>query len=328
MSEIDVVLPWVNGQDLDWQQTLFELYPEKKLSFDSERYRDWELLRYWFRGIESYAPWIRKIHFVTCGQIPEWLNFEHPKINIVRHSDYIPKKYLPVFSSHPIEIFINKIPGLSEKFIYFNDDIFLLKKVDETDFFRGGLPCDIAGFNAITPGGISHVILNDIAIINDFFNKKSVIKNNLSKWLNFNNFDKTLRTLALLPWPNFTGFFDHHLAQPYLKKTMDEVWNRVPDSLLHTAKSKLRNNEDVNMYLFRYWHLCQGEFYNIPLDKYGKYYSINDSSVDEIATHIRCQGTKLITLNDESNLNFDMCKMKIKSAFNDILPNISQFEAY
>jgi len=328
MNDIDVVLPWVNGNDEQWKKTLFEFYPEKQYTFDSERYRDWDLLRFWFRGIEKYAPWVRKVHFITCGHIPEWLNLEHPKLNIVYHSDYIPQEYLPIFSSHPIEIFINRISDISEKFIYFNDDMFVLKTVEEKDFFRDGLPCDVGGFNAISSGGISHILLNNLFVINKRFNKKNIFKCNISKWLNFTNFDKTLRTLALLPWPNFTGFFDHHLPQPHLKKTMDEVWDSESEVLLQTAKSKLRSNSDVNMYLFRYWQLCQGRFYNIALKSHGKYYSINDSSIDEISAHIKSQATKVITLNDDRNLNFHMCKDNLVSAFNEILPTPSQFELY
>ena len=45
------------------------------------RYRDWNNLRYWFRGVEKFAPWVRKIHFVTWGHIPDWLDTTNPKIN-------------------------------------------------------------------------------------------------------------------------------------------------------------------------------------------------------------------------------------------------------
>jgi hypothetical protein len=64
----------------------------------------------------------------------------------------------------------------------------------------------------------------------------------------------------LLPWPKITGFYDHHMPQPFLKKTFEEVWAAEPDILAKTSASKVRNCSDVNQYLFRYWHLCKGEF--------------------------------------------------------------------
>ena len=81
-------------------------------------------LQYWFRGVGKFAPWVNRIHFITYGHLPPWLNVDHPKINIVRHTDYIPKKYLPTFNSHVIELNIHRIEGLANCFVYFNDDTF------------------------------------------------------------------------------------------------------------------------------------------------------------------------------------------------------------
>jgi len=72
--------------------------------------------------VEQFAPWVRKIHFVTCGQKPEWLNADHPKLSLVNHSDYIPQQFLPTFNSSLIEIYLHRIPDLTEHFVYFNDD--------------------------------------------------------------------------------------------------------------------------------------------------------------------------------------------------------------
>ena len=117
---IDFVILWVDGNDPKWQS--------EKATYDSNinddsnsasRYRDWGLLPYWFRGVEKFTPWVNKIHFVTWGHVPEFLNLNNPKLNIVNHKDFIPEEYLPTFSSHAIELNIHRIPGLSEKFIYF-----------------------------------------------------------------------------------------------------------------------------------------------------------------------------------------------------------------
>jgi UDP-N-acetylglucosamine-lysosomal-enzyme len=90
------------------------------------RYRDSEELRYSLRSLVRFAPWIRHIYLVTDNQIPYWLDLSHPRLTVVPHSDIFPNKsHLPVFSSPAIEAHIHRIPGLSQRFIYFNDDVML-----------------------------------------------------------------------------------------------------------------------------------------------------------------------------------------------------------
>ena len=101
----------------------------------SNRFRDNNELRYSMRSIEKYAPWVRKIHVLTNGQVPNWLNIEHPRIHLVTHADIFPNSsHLPVFSSPAIEAHLHRIPGLSNRFIYFNDDVFLGNPVWPDDF--------------------------------------------------------------------------------------------------------------------------------------------------------------------------------------------------
>ena len=137
-QDIDFVIPWVDGSDPAWIEEFNKYCPEDKRIIDAseKRYRDYGLLRYWFRGVEQFAPWVRKVHFVTCGQKPDWLNLSAPKLHGVQHKDYIPQEYLPVFSSHPIELMMHKIPGLAEQIVYFNDDFFLTSPVRKKFFFR------------------------------------------------------------------------------------------------------------------------------------------------------------------------------------------------
>lgn len=98
------------------------------------RYRDWGLLPYWFRAAEKFTPWVNKIYFVTWGHIPSFLNTDNEKLRIINHKDYIPEEYLPTFSSHVIEANLHRIPSLSEHFVYFNDDTFILRPMPETSF--------------------------------------------------------------------------------------------------------------------------------------------------------------------------------------------------
>ena len=127
-TPIDIVLPWVDGSDKAWQKCKAEYLNEPLADAREERFRDWGVLKYVFRSIETNLPWARTVHFVTWGHIPKWLNCAHPKLKIVRHEDFIPQEYLPTFSSHPIELNLHRISELESKFVYFNDDMFILHK--------------------------------------------------------------------------------------------------------------------------------------------------------------------------------------------------------
>ena len=102
-SCIDFIVTWVDGNDPDWLKQKHEYlgaaYNAREVDVRDVRYRPWDTLKYLFRGIDTYAPWVRRIHFVTWGHLPSWLNTSNPRLNVVKHSDYIPEKYLPTFSS-------------------------------------------------------------------------------------------------------------------------------------------------------------------------------------------------------------------------------------
>ena len=107
---IDFVIIWVDGSDPEWRAVKNQYVPKAIGEDDQEvRYRDWDNLQYWFRGVEKYTPWVNKIHFVTWGHLPKWLNVNHPKLHIVNHKDYIPEEYLPTFNSHTIEMNLHRI---------------------------------------------------------------------------------------------------------------------------------------------------------------------------------------------------------------------------
>lgn len=104
MEKIDFVIIWVDDRDPEWQKS-YEEYSRKEFGdVRSIRFRDWGTLKYWFRGVEQFAPWVNKVFFITCGHYPKWLNLDHPKLKFVKHSDYIPQKYLPTFNANTIEV--------------------------------------------------------------------------------------------------------------------------------------------------------------------------------------------------------------------------------
>jgi len=104
--------------------------------FSSNRFADNDELKYSLRSVEKFVPWVRKVFIVTNGQIPSWLDIHHPRIKLVTHEEiFVNKSHLPTFSSPAIESHIHRIPGLSKKFIYMNDDVFFGAPVWPDDFF-------------------------------------------------------------------------------------------------------------------------------------------------------------------------------------------------
>lgn len=329
--DIDFVIPWVDGSDQEWIELFNKYAPsgkKKNIDFSAERYRDYGLLKYWFRGVEKFAPYVRNVHFITNGQKPDWLNTDCPKLNWVKHSDYIPQDCLPVFSSHPIEMYMHKIGGLSEHFVYFNDDLFLTNATTPDFFFdKNGLPKDYAISNILKArksvmGGI---VSNDLIEINKNFVKNDYVKNNISKYINLKYGKMNVRTLACMLWPETTGFQNFHLAQPYLKSTLEEVWEKCPEILNETMHSRFRSENDVNQWLFRYWQLCKGNFSPVNPKKDRKYFEL-DMNIDEICSSIKNQKYKEIILNDSACDDFEYRIKQVVDTFNFILPNKSEFE--
>lgn len=337
---IDFIITWVDGNDPEWQKEKAKYSGQSTGDSRAKRYRDWEFLQYWFRGIELCAPWVNKIHFVTCGHLPSWLNTDHPKLNIVNHKDYIPEKYLPTFSCRPIELNLHRIPGLSENFVYFNDDMFLLQPVTVEDFFKKGQPCDTAilqasyvrgvdvSGNFLKPENYNTSNIMNLVPINRNFNKKATIKKNLSKWFAPCYGSAMGRTLLLMPWGDFTGFKNLHLPYSYKKKTFEEAWEKEEFLLDRACTHKFRDSSDVSSRMMSFWQIAEGEFYPRS-PKAGQYYSIsNDESKNErMYEAIRFRKHKMVCINDEySGSDFEGVKKKILGCFEEAFPEKSGFE--
>ncbi|XP_017756705.1 PREDICTED: N-acetylglucosamine-1-phosphotransferase subunits alpha/beta [Eufriesea mexicana] len=132
---IDVVYTWVNGSDPVFLKNLKEHVPIMDINTAASRFSDKDELRYSLRSLEMYAPWVRHVYIVTNGQIPSWLDMDNPKVTLVTHEDiFLNKSDLPTFSSPAIESHIHRIPGISDKFLYFNDDVMLGAEVWPEDF--------------------------------------------------------------------------------------------------------------------------------------------------------------------------------------------------
>lgn len=331
-GKIDFVIAWVDGNDPNWQKEKLKYQNVTgedtlaKWNDGAERYRDWDILKYWFRGVEKFAPWVRKIHFVTWGHLPEWLNVENPKLNIVNHKDYIPEEYLPTFNSHCIELNLHRIKGLSERFVYFNDDMFLTAPVKEKDFFKNGLPCDTAIVNPVQmiQNGIRAEI-NNLYVINDKFSKHAVIKQAPANWFSPKYGKELIRTVLMMPFNTFPGFLISHLPGSYTKQTFQEVWEANENILKESCRSKIRKTTDVNQWLMQYWQFATNRFYPRS-PRFGVMYE-GEEHIDDMCEAIRNEKIKIVCCNDSVDIeNFEKAKKKLQHAFMEILPKKSTFE--
>lgn len=329
MEKIDFVITWVDGNDEKWKKEKNKYY-EKKIEGDSseERFRDWELLKYWFRGVNKFAPWVNQIHFVTYGHIPKWLNKKNPKLNIVSHQDFIPEEYLPTFNSHTIENNMHKIKNLSDKFVYFNDDMFLLKKVKPSSFFYKGKPCDAFIENILTTSKrndiFPHILLNNMNIVNTNFSKRAFIKKNISKYINYKYGLKNFRTLPLAMWNNFSMIYDFHIPLSFCKNTIDEVWKIEKEKLRETCSHKFRMESDVSLYIFRYWQLLTGNFKPRRCG-FGKLMTLGENN-DKIYKAIEKQKFSIVCINDATFVDFEKTKEELIESFEKILSEKSSYE--
>lgn len=335
--KIDFVVPWVDGADPEWrkEKAKYCLEPEQENGADEVRFRDWDNLKYWFRGVEKYAPWVNKVYFITCGQIPEWMNTECEKLVCVDHKDYIPSKYLPVFSSHPIEHNIHRIKDLSEHFVYFNDDMFLTANVQPEDFFVNGLPCDLAVESPITPNRrdmFNNILMNNIVFLNEKYDRQEVLKQQKKKFYSFVDIKGLIMNLCFLPLRrrDFFGFEYSHLPSPLLKSTIEKVWEEGAEWLDETCCHRFRSPEDINQYIYRNYQYVTGNFHPHNWRKDGNAFQINDSeknnNVKETCDAIRNERFKMICVNEADVMHFEETKEKVLEAFEQILPEKSCFE--
>lgn len=329
-EEIDFVLTWVDMNDPEWNR-VFSQYSGKpeieKNGVSDARFRDYGFLKYWFRGVEKFAPWVGKIHLITSGQKPEWLDTANPKINVVDHKDFIPEEFLPTFNSTVIERYMHRIPGLSEKFVYFNDDFYIIRPVTSERFFKNGLPCDISIFQYNPTWSQWYKKLkNNIRLINRHFNKREVLRQWHHKWFSKEYGSKVRMNYLLQPFPKFITLRVHHNAQPYLKQTFEEVWDNVGKELTETSRFRFRDSHDYSPELIRTWQICKGDFEPYNTYKDTKMFPLMVRPKQAIRA-IRDQEYTLICLNDNVHIkNYDELMRELQDAFNHILPEKSSFE--
>ena len=140
--KIDLVYVWCLDDDPGWRAKRRAVAESCGVALSESqngdcRYRGGDLLRYSLRSVASNAPWIENVFVVVDDDqsVPPWSELASPNVRVVRHSEIIPREFLPTFCSDTIEHHIARIPGLAERFLYANDDMLFWDAVAPSFFF-------------------------------------------------------------------------------------------------------------------------------------------------------------------------------------------------
>jgi hypothetical protein len=140
---IDVVYTWVDGSDPTWRARKADVTGGSRgevneFADNESRFLSRDELRYSLRSLEMYADWVRHVYLVTDQQVPSWLDTSNPRVTVVDHRELFGNRgRLPTFNSHAIESQLHHIPGLSDHYLYLNDDVFFGRPVEPEKFFAG-----------------------------------------------------------------------------------------------------------------------------------------------------------------------------------------------
>jgi len=335
-SGIDYVILWVDGDDSNWIES-YNFHKKNIFSnpspIEKYRYRDMDILKYVFRSFEKFSPWVDNIYFVTCGQKPNWLNEFSSKIKLVNHEDFIPKEFLPTFNSTTIEMFIHLIPGLSDKFVFFNDDMLINSEVKPDFFFKNDKPCDTFSLhpnieNNIASYPYGSILHTAITLCNSVYSPKVFLKNNFFKLFNLKyGLSSNFKNALCIPWWGFSGFVNYHGPQAYTKSTFQKVWHYHSDVLLKSAGSKFRQGDSISQYLFRFSQLLEGDFYPVSQVERSSFYNLSETNLQSALDDISQSRTKMICLNDSERMsNFDHIVDRLSQTLCSKFPHKSKFE--
>lgn len=308
---IDYVFPFVDSSDPEWQIIFNKYSPSKTNSSTNgkERYQSsLELLKYKFRSMEKWMPDFGVVHLIVMSesQLPDWLDTS--KIHVVYHKDFIPEKFLPTFNSCTIEMFLHNIFGVSEQFVYSNDDVYPNYKLVPKFFFENG------------------------KLKSDFHVRKLYRKNDLNQvWVKIPM--KSIG-LAAQDTPEYKNKFVkgdtfwelQHIGKPMFRSVNKKVYElykkEIEDSI-----TPFRNEKNINQYIFTSYAL----FHDLGTFSTFRYelVFIEDYNMDKICNLIEepvwTDRTRVICCNDCSKTTTENYKRMCES-FNKIYPNKSKYE--
>lgn len=226
---IDAVYTWVDGADMAWLERKSAALAAlgivtEDAATSAARFRNRDELRYSLRSIDMHGPWIRNIYLITDQQVPAWLDINHPRVRVVDHTEIFGMSgSLPTYNSHAIESRMHHIEGLSEHFLYFNDDIFLGRPVQPSLFYlSNGQAKHFTSSNAIPMSPITE---------GDEFSRMAA-KNN--RELIQQMFGRTLVNSFV------------HAPHPLRRSVMFDLETHFPEAMARTAHAQLRSPTDVS----------------------------------------------------------------------------------
>ncbi len=292
---MDVVITFVDGSDPQWcadyRQTLGG---EPELA---KRYRDWDMLRFLFRGIERYLPYVRQVFLVVSrdSQVPAWV--DRKRIRVVLHEDFIPAEYLPTFCSCTIEMFLHRIPDLDERFVYFNDDIIPVRPCPEEDFFPEGRPA--IGFSR-------HLAAQGLF--------KRICR----------NCDHLARKAAGVK-AEFRFLRPQHGPGPMLRSVCEQAFRAVEQEIRATL-APVRKRNSLCQYFYTDFALLSGVALDRPQSK--RHFSLAVSSLNRICRFLEKPDRSLVCINDVqmSEKRYRHCRSRLRTALERHFPQRSDYE--
>ena len=299
--KIDLVYLWCSNADPKFLRMMNRtrtdlLLPIKKDNPD-HRTTDHNELRYSLRSVEKFAPWINHIFIVTYHQVPEWLNLNHPKITIVDHTEIILPEYLPTFNSNVIEAFLHKIQGLSEHFLFANDDMMFGDKTDPNFFFdKGERPIHYPHPVSKYSGSYYDRILNR------------------AKKMAENDTGSTLPMSTLYP---------SHNIDPYTKTLYTDTVNHFWEHYQEMLPNRFRRDNDVQRFLVSCWGHLTGRLIWKEIDS--KKVAYIEKVTPAIENSFMTQPPNLFCLND-ANILTGTDSLNQQRLLQKLFPDKSEFE--
>ena len=229
-EKIDIVYTWVNYKDIKFQKKIKQ-YQKSTSEFDVARFLSHDELKFSLRSLEQFAPWVNAIYIVTQEQVPDWLDIKNKKLKIIFHEQIIEKQFLPTFNSHVIESCLHRIKGLSEKYIYMNDDVLFARPIKPSYFFKSNGLVNLFVTNSKVPNGP----------LDSSDTPTEIASKNSLKLL----YQKT---------GYICNSFFAHTFHPQLKSTNVEIEKIFKNEINTMKKNKFRNLTDLNIPTFLSHH--------------------------------------------------------------------------
>lgn len=295
---IDVVIPYVNGSDRHWVRDFIKTTGITMPS--ATRFRSWGTLKYLFRGIAKYMPFVRQIVLIVArqSQVPLWVDTN--KVRVVYHKDFIPEKYLPTFNSCTIESFLWNIPDLSDRIIYFNDDMFPIGPMSEDTFFTGNKP----NLKFTEPAA---------------YNTNQMFQSQCRSGL-----DMITTALNLPPFEKGKITRPYHISTSITKESLEKVGELCKD-LIPKTLSTLRQYKNVNQYIYSYYQYFAGE-YEPKIVNY-KYFEIYEKTIKDISNEILKGNYQMLCLNDSDKIkDYNRVRYLLTEAFSKKYPAKCEYE--